>query len=242
MKHAVVKIGLQGEVYWDGQRITGEAFQRALSQLKEEDGYLTYYREAPDEEPSQAVFETFQEIVASLNRIQLGQNARSEWGTLQSIEIEEAPSRFRFAMTRGYPFLLGCVPDGQAEPVMALGQESPPDEWFAAVDLLIRSDRIMETPLHGPESAFSDERMEAPSLHLAVLYTKGPRWGWWRPLQGPRWASWYPIEDIPSNVRSFYRGCRTLGTQWLGPPPWRDLSPDEVRRRAKEYEPPRGNR
>jgi hypothetical protein len=231
MKHAVVKIGLQGEVYWDGQRITGEAFRKALSQLKQEDGYLTYYREAPDEEPSQAVYETFEAIAASKNRIQLGSNAPSEWGTLDSVEIEEAPGRFRFAMARGTPFLFGFTPDGQTEPVLALGRDGPDDSWFSSVDLLIRSDRIMETPPHEPEKARSPEPINVPSLFVVVRYGSGPQW-----------ASWYPIEDVPSNVRSFYRGCRALGIQWLGPSPWRDLSPDEVRRRAKEYEPPRGNR
>jgi hypothetical protein len=200
--------------------------KKALSQLKAEDGYLTYYREAPDEEPSKAVVQTFKAIVDSRNKIQIGQDAVSEWGTLAWLEMEEAPDRFRFSLTRVAPILFGPVQDEEGKPAMAIGRDVPEEIWFKSVDLMIRSDRIIETPLHEPDRVFSDDLMREPSLHLRISYDGGPQW-----------HSWYPINSVPSNVRSLYRGCRTLGMRMLGP----SLSKEEAQRRAKLYGPPPEN-
>jgi hypothetical protein len=84
----------------------------------------------------------------------------------------------------------------------------------------------------GPRGSQNEvcDLVQAPSLHLRISYEGG--------LQ---WDSWYPINCVPSNVASLYRGCRALGLRMLGPPPWKNLPEEEVRRRAKKYGPPREN-
>lgn len=66
------------------------------------------------------------------------------------------------------------------------------DQWLGQVDLLLRSDRVLETPEHRPELAMEGTLQTVPSMHLRIAY------------ETRRWASWYPLGELPSNLASFH--------------------------------------
>jgi hypothetical protein len=60
-------------------------------------------------------------------------------------------------------------------------------------DMIISSDRIIETPVHRPELCFSEAGLRDASLHIRISY--GP---------DRRWASRYLVSEVPGQVASFH--------------------------------------
>jgi hypothetical protein len=74
----------------------------AIRQLNADDGVVTYYRESPETEGSAAAAEAFGHLLELRpTRIRMGDQAPSEWGELQWIEVEEAPAVSRIFLARG---------------------------------------------------------------------------------------------------------------------------------------------
>ena len=73
-----------------------------------------------------------------------------------------------------------------------------------AADLLVSSDRVIETPAYEFGKAFRPEMLNAPSLHIRVRYDRKNGW-----------QSYYPGERAPSNIASFLEDCRRLGLHIL---------------------------
>jgi len=191
----VVKIGLDGQAYLDGAAVSLEELASRIAALNCEGGALTYYRESPATDGTDASAATFGAILDLRPVIVLGSNAPSEWGRLEWVEVEEAPMVSRFFLARGERFLISAPSNpGDAKPPVMLGgplSAEAEDDWFAWVDLLIRSDRVIETPPHQPEFAMQEPARSRPSLHLRIVHDRG------------RWASWYPAASAPSHILSF---------------------------------------
>lgn len=191
----IVKIGLDGQAYVDGAAVTRGELSRLVAELKSKDGVLTYYREAPETDGTDAAAETFKLILDLKPRVRLGRDTPSEWGTLTWMEMEEAPQVARFFVARGEKFLISMPPEASRPKPQVLvgGPMSPETETgtLADIDLLLRCDRVLETPPNRAELAMEDEGQKLPSLHFRIAYDRG------------RWASWYPREEIPPHIESF---------------------------------------
>jgi hypothetical protein len=92
------------------------------------------------------------------------------------------------------------------------------DQALGQIDLLISSDRIIETPVREPARVLTDETRSLPSLHLRIGYDRG------------RWASWYPIDDVPSHVASFHADLWRFAQRFVELfKNRREVGPDEAR-------------
>jgi len=191
----IVKVGLDGQAHVDHAPVTRrELLTRVDAAGREGDG-ITYYRESPETDGTDAAAETFAALLEARPRIRLGADAPSEWGTLTWVEMEEAPRVARFFMARGEKFLVS-TPSSPLAPkpaVLVGGPMAPENEagWLAQIDLLVRSDRVLETPPLHPELAMDDSVAGRPSLHLRIGYEER------------RWASWYARDEIPPHIESF---------------------------------------
>jgi hypothetical protein len=210
---ARVKVSKAGDIYFDRERISREALVRRLKTLKAKGGHVIYYRESPSSAPSREALSVLEAVAASKIPVQLGSDAPSEWGTLQTFELEVAPRQFRFAISRGQPFLFAFVPPGQTTPQTYYGPLTEEEPWLKRVDLLISADRVIETKPGAPKKAFRPDGMRQPSVHVRVRYNVNTGW------QG-----WYPREHVPPNIESLLSDCAALGLQMLPPPAKR--SPD----------------
>jgi hypothetical protein len=196
VRNLVLKIGLRGDIYINGKPATGEQMAEAVTSLNAAGGIVTYYRESPEAKASAESLEAFKQLVALRPKILLGNKARSEWGKLEWFELEEAPHLWRIFLARGQPYLVSLpVPPGQKPEVFIGGGPLPPaseDAWFDRLDFIIRSDRVLETPLHHPELAFAESGQTDSSLHIRISYGANRRW-----------ASCYGVSEIPSHLASF---------------------------------------
>ncbi|MDQ6713161.1 MAG: hypothetical protein M3Z28_08220 [Candidatus Dormibacteraeota bacterium] len=99
----------------------------------------------------------FQRLVDLRPRTRLGKQAPSEWGKLEWFEVEEAPHLWRVFLACGQKFLVSLpVPPGQ-KPEVFTGAPLPPaseEAWLGQLHFMVRSDRVLETPLHQPELMF----------------------------------------------------------------------------------------
>jgi hypothetical protein len=156
----VVKVGLDGQAYVDGATISREELAARITAINREGGTVTYYRESPATDGTDAAAATFRAIIDQRPQIMLGGHAPPEWGRLEWVEVEEAPMVSRFFLARGERFLISppATPE-DPKPAVAVGGPLAPeveDEWLGQVDLLLRSDRVIETPVHHPELAMDD--------------------------------------------------------------------------------------
>jgi len=219
----VIKVSTAGDVYVEGHRVSVEEMEAAIADIRAHEGAVTYYRESPRSEPSAEANDVFRRIMSAKVAIRLGHQAPSEWGRLDWIEVERAPHQSRFFMARGQPFLM-AYSEGGPEPVTYVGGPMPEeaeDRWMDQVDLLVRSDRVMETPAHEPNLTFAAEAMKTPSLHLRVGY--GDR----------RWASRFRLDDAPSHLGSFEQDLSRVGHHLVASSDregWKELSPEEIGR------------
>jgi hypothetical protein len=196
VRNLVLKVGLGGEVYLDGRPVTGSELDAAIIALNTEGGFVTYYRESPETEGSAAAAAAFKDLLARRPKIRLGNTAPSEWGTLQWIEIEETPHLSRFFLAASQRFLISFpARPGQKQVVFVGGPLSTKSEsaWLGQLDFIIRSDRVMETPLHNAHLCFTPAASAEPSLHLRISYPPERRW-----------AARYLPAKIPGNIASFH--------------------------------------
>ncbi|HEV3233659.1 MAG TPA: hypothetical protein VG329_03830 [Candidatus Dormibacteraeota bacterium] len=217
----VVKVAKSGDVIVDGRQLSVDELDAALAKARESGGAVTYYRESPRSEPTEAANEVFRRVMDARVTIQLGHQAPSEWGELDWVEVERAPHQSRFFMAKGQPFLM-AYSEGGPEPVTYVGGPLSAEteaRWLEQVDLLVRSDRVMETPPHEPNLAFSTEAMHTPSLHLRLAY--GDR----------RWASRYRLDDAPSHIRTFEQDLSRVGHHLVASSDkgdWQELTAEEA--------------
>ena len=136
----------------------------------------------------------------------MGDRAPSEWGTLASLLVHEAPARFHFAYFRGKELTVGSVPKGETRLRVRQGKLLPDESVGTMLQLLISSDRVLETPPAAPERVLDKVTMGERSLHLIVGY-EGRR----------EWRSWYSAAAVPGHLRSFLDDCRAFGDR-LGTP------------------------
>ena len=220
----IVKIGLDGRVYVDREEVSPDVLSERVAALNRAGGALTYYRESPETEGSDAALDAFQRLVELRPVIRLGSRAPSEWGRLEWVEVEEAPFVSRFFLARGEKFLVSMPPTpSEPKPPVRLGgplSAELEDGPFDEIDLLVRSDRVIETPPREPELTLSDSARSQPSLHLRIGYDRG------------RWASWYPIHDVPPHIASFHQDLWRVARRFVDtfdPSRERELGPDEAR-------------
>jgi hypothetical protein len=191
----IVKVGLDGQAYVDYSAVSRAQLAAAVSEVTSEGGSVTYYRESPETKGSNAAAETFAAIVDLKPPIRLGSQAPSEWGRLDWVEVEQSPHLCRVFMARGQKFMVSPPPTpGQPRPAVMMGGPMTPDQedqWLDQVDLILRSDRVLETPQQHPDSAMEGTGQAVPSLHIRIAY------------QTRRWASWYHLAELPSNLASF---------------------------------------
>jgi hypothetical protein len=209
-----VKVSRSGEVYLNGRAVSLTDMAAELLQLKARGEGIVYYRESPRRDPTPEAMAVFEVIAATKVPIQLGEDALPQWGILKALEVELAPHRFRFAIMRDRPFLFGYVPEGAEERETFYGPLKDQERWLRAADLLLTSDRVLETPVHLPNQAFTDKTVQVPSLHIRVVYD-----------YNRGWQSWYRPEQIPPNLQSLLEDCEALGLEMLPPPEQRKRMP-----------------
>ena len=198
MRALIVKISLQGDVYIDGKAADADQMAQAIRQLNADDGAVIYYRESPETEGSAAAADAFKRLFdLRPARIQLGNKAPSQWGSLEWLEIEEAPNVSRIFLARGEKYLIAFprTPGRPPQPVH-LGGPLPPDRergWLGQFDFVISSDRVIETKPHHPELCLVEAGQHEPSLHIRISYG-----------EKRRWASRYLVAEVPSNIASFH--------------------------------------
>jgi hypothetical protein len=222
MGAVVIKVATSGEVFADGREVSVEEMEQLIVAARDASGTVTYYRESPRSEPTEAANHVFQRIMATRVPIRLGHQAPSEWGTLDWVEVQRAPQQSRFFMARGQPFLVAYSEGGPA-PVTYVGgplSEQAEERWLGQVDLLVRSDRVMETAPHEPQLAFAPEAMQTPSLHLRVGYG-----------DDRRWSARYRLDDVPRHLRTFEQDLSRVGHHLVASSDregWKDLSAEEA--------------
>ena len=220
----IVKIGLDGRVYVDREEVSPDVLSERVAALNRAGDVLTYYRESPETDGSEAAAEAFSRLIELRPTIRLGNMAPSEWGRLEWVEVEEAPFVSRFFLARGQRFLVSRPPaPSEPKPPVLVGGPLPAQEEdgpFDQIDLVVRSDRVIETPPREPELTLSDSARSQPSLHLRIGYDRG------------RWASWYPIHDVPPHIASFHQDLWRVAGRFIAafdPSRARELGPDEAR-------------
>ena len=205
----IVKIDAEGGAHIDYEPVSLATLRERVAALIQQGGHVTYYRESPETDGTDAAAETFRALLELKPRIQLGMQAPSEWGRLEWVELEESPHVARFFLARGQRFLVSRPPSAaEPRPPVLLGGPLPPedeDEWFTQIDLLVRSDRVVETPGSSPEMAMSEAGQAQPALHVRIAYDR------------VRWASWYPSIEVPSHIESFRDDLWLFATRFAPP-------------------------
>jgi hypothetical protein len=224
MSAMVIKVSSDGDIFLDGRMVSPDEMAGALAELKTQDGAVTYYRESPRSEPTEAANQVFRQVLDARVKVRLGHQAPSEWGTLDWVEVEEAPHRSRFFMARGQQFLIAFPGPGDEGPATYVGgpmSDENEERWLGQVDLLVRSDRVIETARHEPQLAFEPEELERASLHLRIGYGSDPRW-----------SSRYPEGEVPSNIGAFVGDLHRVGEHLVASTDkagWRQLGAEEAR-------------
>ena len=72
---AVVKVGRNGEPYWDGVLVNATELGSKLAELRADGRGVVYYRESPEREPTAAQLETFEVILGARVPIMLTSRA-----------------------------------------------------------------------------------------------------------------------------------------------------------------------
>jgi hypothetical protein len=198
-----LKISADGRLFFNREPIDLTELTGRLLQLKTDGRALVPYREAGRAKPSADVEAILEVLNATKVRLILPEEAASEWGELEMVEVEVAPHRFRLALAAHEPYFIGFTPKGASRPLVTHGPPLPEREkWLRATDVLISADRVMETKTRDPDGAFREESLADRSVHVAVHY-KGR----------PRWSSWYPAGQLPPNIKSFVEDCKALAVE-----------------------------
>lgn len=218
-----IKTATRGSVFVDGARASLEEMVTAAESIRSRWGYVAYYRESPRSDPTEAANAVFKRLIETGASIRLGHQVESEWGTLDWVEVEEAPHRWRLFMARGQRFLVAQNEAGGTDPNTYVGgpmTEAQEDRWLGQVDILVRSDRVIETIEQEPHRAFDAAALGKPSLHLRVGYGADRRW-----------QSHFPADVVPGHIRSFQQDLVRVGHHMVAstdPDGWQVLSREET--------------
>ncbi len=206
-RRLIVKIGFSGDVFLDFKPASLEQMQAAVTEVNAAGGVVVYYTESAYQTASDAAMGMFKKLLALKPRILMGNNAASEWGRLDWVEVQRNPAVSRFFFRRGEKFLVSpaATPDQPKQRVLVGGPMTSAnnDALFKTLDLVIRCARVLETPRQTPELAMDDTAVTAPSLHIRLAYA------------GRRWASAYPAGEIPANIASFERDVWWVASHML---------------------------
>jgi hypothetical protein len=199
MKGIRVKIAWDGGLYVDGGRLTAEGMEPFFEEARRENAVLVCYREgvgraaSPEQERAvETLRDSGLELVDPVD-------APSEWGPLQSFELELTPNRFRLSATRGEDMLFAYTPEGSDEPLV-YRFKGVGDSALQNLELLLSANRVVESKPHEADRAFCEETLAAAALHLRFSY--GPR---------KMWQGFFAESELPGHVENLYLGCRSLG-------------------------------
>ncbi len=194
-----VKVGWDGALYVDGGRLAENGFKTFVDSAREEGAALIMYREGVGLDPSEEQRASIDRLKATGLELIHPVDAPPEWGPLQSFEIELTPSRFRLSAERGKDMLFAYAPQPQEKP-LAYVFKGVGDSALQNLDLMISSNRVVESKPHEPDRAFCDETLAQRGLHVRFSY-------------GPRriWQAWYEGDALPRHLENLYLGCRSLG-------------------------------
>ena len=205
MTDRILKVTRTGVPLLEGQPLDQADLEEALERLGRDGDRLGYYREAPFTDPGPEVTLLVERLLASDVPLITSDQVPSEWGELASFTLYQAPATLRLVAEKGGRFIFAHHPAGAPRP-RQLEMALPPEERLREqLDLLVRSDRILELEPHESERAFQENEVESPSLHLRVEY-----------MDRAPWISWYAPDDVPGNVQSLVDDCLALGLQILG--------------------------
>lgn len=217
MKGIRVKISWDGGLYVDGARLKPAGLEPFFEECRKENAVLVCYREGvgrPASEEQQAAVRSLQgsglELVDPVD-------APSEWGPLQSFEMEVTPDRFRLSAARGEDMLFAYMPEGADKPLI-YRFKGVGDAALQNLELLVSANRVVETKPRQPERAFTEETLAGKALHLRFSY--GPR---------KMWQGWYEEEKTPGHLENLYLGCRSLGLHVVKASVTEDEKPKEGR-------------
>lgn len=199
MKGIRVKLGWDGALYVDGGRLTPDGVEPFLHNAREEQAALILYREGVGRAPSDEQARTIEILKASGLELLHPTDAPPEWGPLQSFEMELTPSRFRISAEFGKDMLFSYMPNGGDKP-LTYRFKGAGESALQNLDLMISSNRIVESKPHEPDLAFSDDTLELEGMHLRFSYGRSRLW------QG-----WFAADAVPVNFENLYLGCRSLG-------------------------------
>src|SRR5438477_6564366 len=206
-KAVIVKASKHGEALLNHQPISLEKLTEELTRLKDEGYIAVYYRERVFTEPSDQTLEVVKAIVAARIPIQMGDKAPPEWGLLNTFMLYVSPFKFRFALFReNKDFTFAYLPSGSDKLEIVHGKDLKEEPQIRSmVDVLVSSNRVLETPPNLPHNAFQDKTQETPSFHLVVNYEgRGD------------WVTWYPLDELPENMQSLWDDCMAFGLKAIG--------------------------
>lgn len=194
-----IKVGWDGAFYVDGGRLAEAGFKTFVDRAREEGAALVVYREGVGMDPSNEQRASIDRLKETGLELLHPVDAPPEWGPLQSFELEVTPSRFRLSAERGKDMLFAYAPQPGEKP-LAYVFKGVGDSALQNLDLLISSNRVVESKPHEPDRAFGEETLEKRGMHVRFSY-------------GPRrvWQSFYEADSAPRHLENLYLGCRSLG-------------------------------
>lgn len=199
MKGIRVKIAWDGGLFVDGGRLSEQGLEVFFEEARRENAVLVCYREGVGRAPSAAQTRAVEALKASGLELVDPVDAPSEWGPLQSFELELTPDKFRLSASRGEDMLFAYTPEGGDKPLL-YRFKGVGDNALANLELLLSANRVVETKPHEADRAFCDETLATPALHLRFSY--GPR---------KMWQGYFADGELPGHIENLYLGCRSLG-------------------------------
>jgi hypothetical protein len=199
MKGIRVKISWDGGFYVEGKRLSSAGLAPFFEEARRESAVLVCYREGVGREPSAEQKQAVATLKDSGLELVDPVDAPSEWGPLQSFELELTPNRFRISAARGEDMLFAYTPDGGDKPLL-YRFKGVGDAALQNLELLLSANRIVETKPHEADRAFCDETLAANAMHLRFSF--GPR---------KMWQGMFDAKQVPPHFDNLYLGCRSLG-------------------------------
>jgi hypothetical protein len=199
MKGIRVKIAWDGALYVEGGRLSNAGLQPFFDEARSQDAVLVCYREGVGRAASAEQVATIKMLQAAGLELIDPVDAPSEWGPLQSFELELTPDRFRMAAQRGEDLLFAYKPEGADQPLV-YRFKGVADAALQNLELLVSANRIVESKPHEADRAFCEETLAKRGLHLRFSF--GPR---------KMWQGYFEEAELPGHFENLYLGCRSLG-------------------------------
>lgn len=199
MKGIRIKVAWDGALFVEGGRLSEEGLETFIHEAKREGACLVCYREGVGREPSDPQKRAIDDLKATGLELVHPIEAPPEWGPLQQFELELTPNRFRLSAVRGENMMFAYTPDGADRPLTYVFK-GVGEGALQNLDLLISSNRIVESKARAPERAFCEDTLEEPGFHLRFTYA-----------DGKVWQGFFGEDEVPQNFENLYLGCRSLG-------------------------------